>query len=1068
MALVLQDRVSVNSTGSGTGSLVLGSAYPGFRTFASCIPTGSIVYYTITNQAVGLENEWEVGYGTYTLSTNTLSRDSVYSSSNAGSLVNFTAGTNGLQVFITYPAEQAVFQQPDGVTEFNEGPISVVGANATAGTFTSTLAQFTSNEPNFSQLYIQNQSADANASTDIAAYNNLGDGTYFFVDMGIAGSNYDQAAFPIFQENDAYVYSYGNATTVSRLLIGTQSPNANVVIFGGSVEANAVITTFEAATKNVNFANNISATSNVSANNVIITNFAYSGANLAAAANGTVLVTKTYVDEAVSNGFHVHEPVNLATTAALSGTPTYNQPNGSSNGVGATLTATGVGTLDVDGQNADFGFRILVRSQANAVQNGIYTVTTEGTGGAAYQLTRATDADTYVAQSDTGLGGGDYFFVSSGDTQAYFSFICTNDGTITFGTTPITFQEFSSVPVYIGTAPINVSGQTIALTGIVPVANGGTNLSSFTTGDVIYSNATNSLAKLAIGSQYSVLSVSGAGVPHWSTVNLSNASAVSGSLGATFGGTGQTTYTLGDIIYSNATNTLAKLAGQTTTTQKFLSQTGNGTISGAPVWDTIPAGSITGLGTMSTQNANNVSITGGAISGASGSFTTLAYSSTLTGGTGVVNLGSNQFYKDTAGNIGVGVVPSAWASTFKALQLGSSAIYNNNANDTVIGANYYYDGTNNKYINTDSASAYALLDGQHIWYTAPSGTAGANTTFTERFRIGAAGQWGIAGANYGTAGQVFVSGGASAAPSWTTTVASATTATNIAGGAAGSIPYQSGSGTTQLLATGTGVLVGGTTPAYSTTPTLTGTNFSAIPNSALSNSSTTINGTAIALGSSGTITAVNPNALTIGTGLSGTSYNGSAAVTITNTGVTSATGGTGISVSASTGGVTFTNTGVTSLTGTANQITVSASTGGVTLSTPQAIATGSSVQFGSFGVGTAASGTTGEIRATNNITAYFSDDRMKNNLGNIPDALAKLKTLNGFYYEANDVAQAMGYEVKKEVGVSAQQVQAVMPEVVAPAPIDENYLTVRYERLVPLLIEAIKELEAQVAELKAK
>ena len=125
-------------------------------------------------------------------------------------------------------------------------------------------------------------------------------------------------------------------------------------------------------------------------------------------------------------------------------------------------------------------------------------------------------------------------------------------------------------------------------------------------------------------------------------------------------------------------------------------------------------------------------------------------------------------------------------------------------------------------------------------------------------------------------------------------------------------------------------------------------------------------------------------------------------------------------------------------------------------------------QIASLGVGTAASGTSGEIRATNNVTAYYSDDRMKINLGNIPNALDKLKTLNGFYYEANELAQSMGYEVKKEVGVSAQQVQAIMPEVVAPAPIDDKYLTVRYERLVPLLIEAIKELESQVAELKAK
>jgi hypothetical protein len=130
------------------------------------------------------------------------------------------------------------------------------------------------------------------------------------------------------------------------------------------------------------------------------------------------------------------------------------------------------------------------------------------------------------------------------------------------------------------------------------------------------------------------------------------------------------------------------------------------------------------------------------------------------------------------------------------------------------------------------------------------------------------------------------------------------------------------------------------------------------------------------------------------------------------------------------------------------------------------LGTTGSVQFGSLGVGTVASGVTGEIRATGSVTASFSDDRLKTKLGNIPDALAKVLTLNGFYYEANELAQSYGYEKKLEVGVSAQQVQAVQPEVVAPAPIDDNYLTVRYERLVPLLIEAIKELNAKLDALK--
>jgi len=178
------------------------------------------------------------------------------------------------------------------------------------------------------------------------------------------------------------------------------------------------------------------------------------------------------------------------------------------------------------------------------------------------------------------------------------------------------------------------------------------------------------------------------------------------------------------------------------------------------------------------------------------------------------------------------------------------------------------------------------------------------------------------------------------------------------------------------------------------------------------------------------------------------------------------TQGTGITVGTGAGSTTITNAGVTSATGTTNQITVSASTGAVTFSTPQSIATGSSVQFGSFGVGTAASGTTGEIRATNNITAYYSDDRLKTKLSGIESALEKLCSLSGFFYEANETAQALGYDPVREVGLSAQEVQKVLPEIVVPAPIDAQYLTIRYERLAPLIVEAIKELKAEVDELK--
>jgi hypothetical protein len=129
-------------------------------------------------------------------------------------------------------------------------------------------------------------------------------------------------------------------------------------------------------------------------------------------------------------------------------------------------------------------------------------------------------------------------------------------------------------------------------------------------------------------------------------------------------------------------------------------------------------------------------------------------------------------------------------------------------------------------------------------------------------------------------------------------------------------------------------------------------------------------------------------------------------------------------------------------------------------------------QFNSIGVGTPGSGTAGEIRATNNITAYYSDARLKDFKGTIPNALEKVQALNGYYFTENAKAKELGYDnARMQVGVSAQEVEAVLPEVVTDAPINANfegadYRTVYYDKLVPLLIEAIKELKAEVDELK--
>lgn len=131
---------------------------------------------------------------------------------------------------------------------------------------------------------------------------------------------------------------------------------------------------------------------------------------------------------------------------------------------------------------------------------------------------------------------------------------------------------------------------------------------------------------------------------------------------------------------------------------------------------------------------------------------------------------------------------------------------------------------------------------------------------------------------------------------------------------------------------------------------------------------------------------------------------------------------------------------------------------------------------------------------TGDVTAYYSDMRLKTKVKDIDNARAILKQLNGFYYVENELARSFGYKNEGlQLGLSAQEVQAVLPELVKFAPFDqiphpdpekmgetisqsgENYLTVNYERMIPVIVEAVKEqdsiislLLAEIKELKSK
>jgi hypothetical protein len=267
-----------------------------------------------------------------------------------------------------------------------------------------------------------------------------------------------------------------------------------------------------------------------------------------------------------------------------------------------------------------------------------------------------------------------------------------------------------------------------------------------------------------------------------------------------------------------------------------------------------------------------------------------------------------------------------------------------------------------------------------------------------------------------------------------------------------------------LITLGSNAVVNGTFYATGTTlvsgsSQITYASISSIPSGIVSGSSqisagsttgfatdvkTRLNAETVVSGSktiSGITLGSNLATLTIGTGLSGTSYNGSTGVTITNSGVTSITAGTGVSRDSA--------------------------TGTVTISIGQAVGTSDNVRFGSIGVGMNASGTSGRIDAANDIVAFSTSDiRLKENIVPIENALDKISKISGNTYDWKaELKDVHGYE-GNDVGVIAQEIEAVLPQLVQDR--DNGYKAVKYDKLVALLIQGIKEQQSQIEELKVE
>ena len=206
------------------------------------------------------------------------------------------------------------------------------------------------------------------------------------------------------------------------ILFNTIGSAVNQLEISNSATGNGVTIASSGSDSNINIVLDPKGTGTVDVNSSRITSLSDPSGDQDAA-------TKAYVDS-VANGLDVKKSVRVATTAALA-TVTYN------NGAG-TLTASANAALVIDGVTVSVADRVLIKNQANAVQNGIYVVTNTGSGAAAFVLTRGPDADTAAE-----LTGGAFFFVEEGTDNADNGYVTTFNGTPTLGTTDINFVQFS-------------------------------------------------------------------------------------------------------------------------------------------------------------------------------------------------------------------------------------------------------------------------------------------------------------------------------------------------------------------------------------------------------------------------------------------------------------------------------------------------------------------------------------------------------------------------------------------------------------------------------------------------
>jgi len=366
----------------------------------------------------------------------------------------------------------------------------------------------------------------------------------------------------------------------------------------------------------------------------------------------TDAASKLYVDNMVSTALAYHEPVLVATTTnldtATGGTVSYN--NGTA-GVGANLTTTGTFLL-IDGANVQtVGTRILVKDEANAAWNGVYTYANTTV------IVRATDADEYGPDSATQLSINDYFFTTGGVVNEGHAFVVNSPtGTITFGTSNITFALFSQAQVYDAGTGIAITGTTISTTAnqshVTAVGtltslsvSGNANIGNIGTAGLITATGNLNAGNLITGG---VVSATGNGT--FGNIDTAGLASVTGNI------------TGGNVITGGVVTATGNITGANLVTGGLLTVTGNANIGNIGTGGLILAtGNITG-GNLITGGV--VTATGN-ISGANlvASYGVDTANLTVSANANIGNIGTGGLITATGniggGNINTGGVVSA-------------------------------------------------------------------------------------------------------------------------------------------------------------------------------------------------------------------------------------------------------------------------------------------------------------------------------------------------------------------------------------------------------------------------